>query len=343
MTEFAGWELPLHYGSQLEEHRHVRRDAGIFDISHMSIFDIGGADTDTYLSRLLTKNAGSLQAGQAIYTCMLNHSGGIIDDLIVYRLDDRSFRIVSNAATRGRVDAWLKQHAATHSLSIRLREDLSMLALQGPHARDAIRKINNSDEIQQLRRFRARAAGSAWIARTGYTGEDGFEIMLPHAHAVQAWQRLVGAGVKAAGLGARDTLRLEAGLNLYGADMNEQTTPLEVGLGWTVDWRPEDREFIGRTALEHQRIENAIPKRIGLILDGRGILRAEQTVFFNDAAIGVVTSGGFSPTLQRSIALARIAGHVTTPAVDVKIRGKMSSARIVTPPFVQHGDPVTRA
>lgn len=341
MVDFAGWDMPLHYGSQVQEHHAVRNAAGMFDVSHMSIVDLSGADAEAWLRRLLANDVARLPPGKALYTCMLNEDGGVLDDLIVYRLGRSEYRLVLNAATRAEDLGWLERHLVGADVELKPRVDLAMLAVQGPEARErsyerlpaALRAA-----AAALKPFHAVQSGRWLVARTGYTGEDGYELMLPGAEAPALWSRLAVAGVAPCGLGARDTLRLEAGLNLYGADMDEHTTPLESNLGWTVAWDPASRAFIGREVLEAQRTTGPERKLVGLVLEARGVLRAHQAVRGAEGGLGEVTSGGFGPTLGKSVALARIPAAVQNRC-EVEIRDRWLPARIVAPPFVRHGTP----
>ncbi len=335
MTDFGGWDMPLHYGSQLEEHAAVRTAAGLFDVSHMTVVDLDGPATADYLRTLLANDIGKLtEDGQALYTCMLNERGGVIDDLIVYRKGLERYRAVVNAATRHKDLDWMQQRAAGHDTRLNERPDLAMLAVQGPDARKiAAALLPDAAAALALKPFRCAAFGDWFVARTGYTGEDGWEIMLPQHEAVAFWSSLVEAGVRPAGLGARDSLRLEAGLNLYGQDMDETTGPYESNLGWTVALDDPERRFVGRDALE--AAGKSRRRLTGLVLEDRGVLRAGQTVT-TTAGAGITTSGGFSPTLKRSIALARVpTGAGDTATVDV--RGKALPVRVVRPPFVRRG------
>ncbi|WP_297527701.1 glycine cleavage system aminomethyltransferase GcvT [Thiohalobacter sp.] len=344
MVDFAGWDMPIHYGSQIEEHHAVRRDAGMFDVSHMTVVDLAGERVRDCLRHLLANDVDRLrEPGKALYSCMLNERGGVIDDLIVYRLDDTRFRMVVNAATRDKDLAWLRAQAEPFGVSVTERPGLAMIAVQGPSARERTLDCLPAtlrDAARELRPFYAVAGGpdpDAWfVARTGYTGEDGFEVMLPANDAERFWKALADAGVRPIGLGARDTLRLEAGMNLYGTDMTEDTTPLESGLGWTVAWEPADRDFVGRAALEAQR-EAGVPWRfVGLVLEGKGVLRNHQPLQ-TDAGPGEITSGSFSPTLGTAIALARLPAAFAGERIEVDLRGRRVPARIVRPPFVRHG------
>jgi len=337
MVDFGGWDMPLHYGSQLQEHHQVRNAVGLFDVSHMTIVDFPDpAATCALLRYLLANDVARLYPGKALYTCLLNEAGGVIDDLIVYDRGDAGYRLVLNAATRDKDLAWITPIAERFNAAWQERDDLAMLAVQGPEALaklDAVLDARTVAAVRASRRFHAVESGGLFIARTGYTGEDGVEILPPVAEASALWDRLLAAGVAPCGLGARDTLRLEAGMSLYGSDMDETTTPLVSGLGWTVAWQPADRDFIGRAALEQQRAAGAPQTFIGLMLEDRGVLRSHQTVYDGDREIGVTTSGAFSPTLNRGIALARVTVGVGDHA-QVEVRGKRLSTRVVKPPFI---------
>jgi aminomethyltransferase len=336
LVEFAGWELPLHYGSQIEEHHAVRRAAGMFDTSHMLALDVEGAGAKAFLARALANNVGRLaRPGKALYSCMLREDGGILDDLIVHFLRGDLYRVVVNAATADKDLAWLASLGPAGA-ALNPRRDLAMIAVQGPQARErtwqALPELRAASE--PLGAFFGAQAGAVFVSRTGYTGEDGFELLLPAAQAEDAWQRLARAGVRPCGLGARDTLRLEAGMNLYGQDMDERTTPLECGLAWTLDLE-SSRDFVGKRALATQLPARA---QLGLVLaQGGGVLRAHQRVLLAQGG-GEITSGSFSPTLQTSIALARLpASAVPGDAAEVEVRGKRLPARLVRPPFVRNG------
>jgi aminomethyltransferase len=351
MVDFGGWDMPVHYGSQIEEHHAVRRNAGVFDVSHMCVIDLHGAGARAFLERLIANDVGKLRvAGKALYSCMLNEAGGVLDDLIVYFMHEQWFRVVVNAGTRDQDLAWMRAQAAGFGVTITERADLAMIAVQGPQARAIVADLllpsaQRAACLAQEAFFGRECPmpdGSVWfVARTGYTGEDGFEIVLPAAAAEPAWRALNAAGVASCGLGARDTLRLEAGMNLYGNDMDEQHHPLECGLAWTVAFAPPDREFIGRPALESIRARGDSKRFVGLLLEDRGVLRGHQRVLvpaMGDAPAGEgeTTSGTFSPTLERSIAFARVPRNVGE-RVQVDIRGKLLAARVVKLPFVRHG------
>ncbi|MCP5180906.1 MAG: glycine cleavage system aminomethyltransferase GcvT [Pseudomonadales bacterium] len=332
MVPFGGWEMPLHYGSQIAEHEAVRGAAGVFDVSHMTIVDIDGDKAAPFLSRLMANDIGRLaETGQALYGALLNDQGGILDDLIVYRTDS-GFRAVVNASTRDKVLAWFA--ANDNGAPRRHRSDLTMLAVQGPDAVAVISELLSWPALTDLAGFRAAVRGDCMVGRTGYTGEDGVEIMLPAAEGVALFARLLAAGVKPAGLAARDTLRLEAGLNLYGQDMSEDNHPYESNMGWTVALKPADRDFIGRPAMESLRATYT-RKLTGLVFQGKGVVRHDFTVRTN-AGDGTVTSGVFSPTLGYSVALVRVP-RAAEGDCEVDIRGKWLPARLVKPSFVRHG------
>jgi aminomethyltransferase len=311
MVDFGGWDMPLNYGSQIEEHHAVRRDAGMFDVSHMTVVDLHGAKTRDFLRHLFANSVDKLKTpGKALYSCMLDESGGVIDDLIVYFLAEDFFRVVVNAATHDKDLAWIEKQARAFGVSVTERADLAMIAVQGPHA------------------------------RTGYTGEDGYEIIVPEAHAVDLWKRLAATGVKPAGLGARDTLRLEAGMNLYGQDMDETITPWEAGLAWTVAL-DAGRDFIGRAALEKQKADGVHRVMVGLVMDDKGVLRHGQRVVTAHGD-GEILSGTFSPTLGKAIAFARVPAG-TGHSAQVDIRGKLVPVRVVKYPFVRDGKAIEGA
>ncbi|MDX1480499.1 MAG: glycine cleavage system aminomethyltransferase GcvT [Woeseiaceae bacterium] len=342
IVDFGGWDMPLHYGSQVDEHHAVRQDAGVFDVSHMTVVDVTGAGAKPLLQTLLANDVGRLQdPGKALYSCMLNEAGGIVDDLIVYRIEDHRYRVVLNAATREKDLRWIESQRKGFDADIDVRDDLAMIAVQGPRARQqaaALLPEAIRDDSLALKPFYAVADSEVFVARTGYTGEDGFEIILPADRAAGLWAELVAAGVRPAGLGARDTLRLEAGMHLYGTDMDDSLTPLESGLGWTVAWDPADRDFIGRHALEAQRERKDLRRFAGLLLVDRGVLRNHQRVVIEGRPDGEITSGGYSPTLGRSIAMARLPAGDEREA-KVEVRNRLLEVRIVSLPFVRHGKP----
>ncbi len=338
MVDFGGWDMPVNYGSQIDEHHQVRKDCGMFDVCHMRVVDAKGDGVRAFLRYLLANNADKITIpGKALYSAMLNPSGGVIDDLIIYFMSEQWFRIVVNAGTADKDIAWMKQQATAHApnLTITSRDDLAMVAIQGPNARAKVWQVlpQTRAATESLVNFQAADCGEYFIARTGYTGEDGFEVMLPKEKVEEFWHALHRAGVQPIGLGARDTLRLEAGMNLYGQDMDESVGPLESGLGWTVDLT-SPRDFIGKAAL----LANP-PRRklVGLVLLDRGVLRGHQKVHTAHGE-GEITSGTFSPTLERSIALARVPNGVQVgDTVRVAIRDKMLSAQVVKYPFARNG------
>ncbi|BBP80071.1 aminomethyltransferase [Pseudomonas sp. Ost2] len=339
MVDFGGWDMPLHYGSQVEEHHQVRRDCGVFDVSHMTVIDITGSQAKAWLRYLLANDVERLDSpGRALYSAMLDEQGGVIDDMIVYRIDD-GYRLVVNAATRDQDLAWMNARIGQFDVQLLERPELAMLAIQGPQARHKISELvtqSRGQLIQQLKPFEGRSDGDWFIARTGYTGEDGLEIVLPAEQAPGFFNDLVGAGISPIGLGARDTLRLEAGMNLYGQDIHLDVSPLAANMAWTIAWEPASRDFIGRAALEAEKARGPELKLVGLVLEERGVLRAHQVVRIADIGEGEITSGSFSPTLSKSIALARVPS-ATADRAEVEIRGKWYPVRVVRPTFVRHG------
>ena len=343
MVDFGGWDMPIHYGSQLDEHHLVRQAAGMFDVSHMTVVDLTGARVRDFLRRLVANSVDKLQKpGKALYTAMLNPQGGVIDDLIVYYMSDDWFRLVVNAATRDKDLAWIGEQAKAFDVDVRERPEFGMIAVQGPQARAAVVGLLRDEDKARIGKLTRFAAGEAqtvdgievFVARTGYTGEDGFEVVVPEAQTVAFWNALLAAGVKPAGLGARDTLRLEAGMNLYGQDMDDTVSPYEAALAWTVTL-DAGREFIGRAALEAQQAAGVPRQMIGLVMDDKGVLRHGQKVLTANGD-GEILSGTFSPTLGKAIAFARVpAGE--PGAVRVDIRGREVPVRVVRFPFVREG------
>lgn len=343
MVDFHGWDMPLHYGSQLNEHHFVRKDAGMFDVSHMTIIDILGAGGRQFLRKLLTNDVDQLMHnGKALYSCMCNEHGGIIDDLIVYQRASDNYRVVLNSATRQNDIDWIRKKSEGFSVGLQERRELAMLAVQGPNAIAKTLTILSPaqiDAVSTLTNFECVDVDNWFFARTGYTGEDGFEIIVPQELIPQLWTDLQNAGVKPCGLAARDTLRLEAGMLLYGQDMDESTTPLESGLGWTVKWDPQDRGFIGMGALFSQKQLGLKRKMVGLTLLDKGIMRNGQKVIIEGYPDGIITSGSYSPTLEQSIALARVPVE-TGDEVMVDIRGKLIPAKVGKPRFIKQGKAV---
>lgn len=338
MVDFGGWDMPISYGSQIEEHHAVRRDAGMFDVSHMTVVDLQGARVREFLRNLVANSVDKLKVpGKALYTCMLNADGGVIDDLIIYFQGEEWFRLVVNAATRDKDLAWIEQQAKAFDVRVTERPELAMIAVQGPNARAKVQDLLSPEtaaKAAKIGKFVACEGDGLFIARTGYTGEDGYEIIVPQEQAVELWNRLHAAGVAPAGLGARDTLRLEAGMNLYGQDMDETVSPYEAALAWTVAL-DDGRDFTGRAVLEKQKADGAPRAMVGLVMDDKGVLRHGQRVVTANGD-GEILSGTFSPTLGKAIAFARIpAGE--PGAVQVDIRGKLVPVRVVKFPFVRDG------
>ena len=348
MVDFAGWDMPINYGSQIEEHHQVRTAAGVFDVSHMTVVDISGDDAKAFLRKLLANDVEKLDVeGRALYSAMLNENGGVVDDLIVYRMSF-GFRVVVNCATREKDLAWMNSHSAGFGVTLVEKPELAILAVHGPQSIDKVCSTLDQGQlypaktaaIKILGNFYGVELGNWFIARTGYTGEQGLELIIPERDAADLWDKLLAVGVKPVGLGARDTLRLEAGMNLYGHDMDEEVSPLSANMEQTIAWQPVDRDFVGRSAIVRHRKEQAaglMPRLTGLVLEQRGVLRAGQRILCDNGE-GVITSGGFSPTLKHSIALARI--PVDSLSCQADIRGTLTPVRIVKPNFVRFGKKV---
>ncbi len=341
MVDFGGWDMPVNYGSQIDEHHYVRQSVGMFDVSHMTVVDINGLEAKAYLQHLLANDVAKLtRQGKALYSCMLNEKAGIIDDLIVYFLDEQNYRLVVNASTRDKDIAWLEQQAEDFDVTINEKPTLAMIAVQGPKARQKVCPLLPERlglAAAEIKPFSACWHGEWFVGRTGYTGEDGFEIILPEDKAEGFWKQLISVGVHPCGLGARDTLRLEAGMNLYGQDMDESKHPIESGLNWTVAWEPGVRNFVGKQALLSIKEQANSDKFVGLILEDKGVLRGHQTVVLDDGSRGEITSGGYSPTMERSIAFARVPANIGKTC-KIDIRGKLKVARVVKPCFVRRGE-----
>lgn len=342
IVDFHGWEMPLHYGSQIEEHNIVRESAGMFDVSHMTIVDITGTQAKAYLQYLLANDVDKLQIkGKALYSGMLNEQGGVVDDLIVYFFDVTNYRMVVNSATREKDINWLMLQATDFDVTITERPEFSMLAVQGPQAKAKAAEVFSgaqNEAVEGMKPFFGVQAEDLFIATTGYTGETGYEIMVRNEQAEELWQALLAVGVKPCGLGARDTLRLEAGMNLYGQDMDETISPLEANMGWTITWTPEERNFVGRTALEALKAKGT-HKLVGLVMKEKGVLRAGLKVRTSEGELGLITSGTFSPTLGHAIAMARIPA-TNSHTVEVELRKKWVKVDVVKPSFVRNGKSV---
>ncbi len=340
IVDFGGWALPVNYGSQIEEHNAVRQACGLFDVSHMTVSDITGPQTLAFLEKLLANDINKIcnLPGKALYSCLLNNNGGVIDDLIVYYINDQHCRIVSNASTNQKVIIWMSQQISSFEAELSERPELALLAVQGPEARSICEQQLPREFAaiaQSLNRFQGAFWGDEFIGRTGYTGEDGVELIINPVLAQQLWTRFIDAGARACGLGARDTLRLESGMALYGNDLDEDHTPLESGLAWTVVLN-DDRDFIGKTAL----LEKPIHQSLGIILNDKGVIRGHQSLLINDNVIGEVTSGTFSPTLGQSIGLARVKKNAKLAVGDqlqVAVRNKQLNATVSLTPFVKNG------
>ncbi|AJC49280.1 glycine cleavage system aminomethyltransferase GcvT [Allofrancisella guangzhouensis] len=338
MVDFSGWSMPINYGSQIQEHNNVRENCGLFDVSHMLAIDIKGKDAENFLRNLLANDVAKLESNQAQYGCMLDHKAGIVDDLITYKISSEHFRIVVNAGNRESDVAWFIKNATNFDVKIIPQQDLAIVAVQGPKAVEVIKQtlpIEIINKVLKLKPFTFSVFDKWMFARTGYTGEDGFEIILPAENAVEFWNKLIKLGAAPAGLGARDTLRLEAGMHLYGSDMDINTTPLERGLGWSVDLSDESRDFIGKKALLAAKVKGVDTRWVGIVLKSKGVLRAAQEIVFGNGETGYITSGSFSPTLKVAIALAYIPKEGNNPKVN--IRGKLLEVEVVKPKFVKNG------
>jgi len=341
MVDFHGWEMPINYGSQIEEHHAVRRDVGMFDVSHMTIVDVTGRDAKPYLRYLLANDVAKLTTpGKALYSAMLNEAGGVIDDLIVYFFNEDSYRLVVNSATRDKDMAWLELQSGEFDVAITERTEFAMIALQGPNAKAIVANLMSAEQhalVSELKPFVGVQLDDLFVATTGYTGEAGYEIIIPNDNVADVWETLRTVGVQPCGLGARDTLRLEAGMNLYGQDMDETVSPLAANMGWSVAFEPADRNFVGRSALAALKAAGT-EKLIGLVMEEKGVLRGGLKVMV-DGGEGVITSGTFSPTLGYSIAMARVPLPVGETA-QVEMRKKLVTVKVVKPSFVRNGKAV---
>lgn len=342
IVDFGGWELPVNYGSQIDEHNAVRTDAGMFDVSHMLVTDVTGDNAKVFLQKLLANDVAKLSfVGKALYSGMLNDKGGVIDDLIVYRMNESetAYRIVSNGATREKDSAHFAKIGEEFGVTLTPRYELAMLAVQGPKAVEKMLAVKPewADKVNALKPFVGVDLGNDWfVARTGYTGEDGVEVVMPADEAVGFFDELVKAGVTPCGLGARDTLRMEAGMNLYGNDMDDDTSPLEAGMGWTVDLKDESRDFVGKSALVALKNDGIKVRQVGLLLAKGGVLRAGMEVV-TDNGNGITTSGVFSPSLNQSVAIARVPADFKGETAKVIMRGKELPVRVLKLPFVRNG------
>ena len=333
IVDFGGWSMPINYGSQINEHKVVRSDVGIFDVSHMSIFDLSGSEQAKFLKYLLPNDVDKIKnSGRALYSPLLNNDGGVLDDLIVYNLGTH-YRIISNCATRSQNHDWFVKQSESYDVKIKLMNDLSIIAIQGPNSINLLDKIGIHD-LDRMSDFDVKIYNSSMIAKTGYTGEEGFEVVIENSDVESFWLSLLEAGASAIGLGARDTLRLEAGLNLYGTDMDTNNNPYESNLAWTIDLNDKKRDFIGKRALEEIN-KDACKELKGIILRDKGILRSHQLIE-HKAGNGEILSGTYSPSFGFSIAFARLdKGH--DGEGKVKIRNNEFKVEIVSPPFMRKG------
>lgn len=346
MTPFSGWEMPVQFSGIRQEHEAVRTAAGAFDISHMGKFILTGPDVIAQLQHLVPSDLARLTPGKAQYTVLLNEKGGIIDDLIVYHqgapegdsADHEQITLIVNAGTTDKDKRWLQQHL-TDSIQFQdLSQDHALIAVQGPTATELLQQICDDTDLQSIARYGHKTGKvlghKAFLARTGYTGEDGFEVMVPAAAAAEVWQKLMDLGVEPCGLGARDTLRLEASMALYGQDINDSITPIEAGLSWLVHL-DKSEDFIGRSILEQQKADGPARKLVGLTLEGRNIARHDYPILDGDDAAGVITSGTLSPTLGYPVALGYVSPALAKvgQTVNVGIRKKVFPATVVKRPF----------
>lgn len=345
LVEFAGWEMPVRYAAGvIQEHRTVREHCGIFDVSHMGELEISGADAVAAVDRLVTNDVSRLVDGQVLYSAMCREDGTVIDDVLVYRLAADRVWIVCNAANHPRVAPWVAEHLQGRAEMEDLTDAIALFAVQGPRSLDvlrdwaplaAVRDVLDGLEYYHLVQTSVDG-GRVVVSRTGYTGEKGYEIYLPVSLAASAWEGLLEAGsehgLAPIGLGARDTLRLEAGYSLYGHELDDRTTPFEAGIGWVV--RLKAGEFIGRDALARQKESGAPRRTVALSLPGRAIPRQGAKVLRGDDEVGVVTSGSFSPSLEHGIGLARVEADAVGADLSVEIRGEAVEAKTVKLPFV---------
>ncbi|MDY7095850.1 MAG: glycine cleavage system aminomethyltransferase GcvT [Acidobacteriota bacterium] len=343
MVGFAGWEMPVQYAGLMAEHEAVRTAAGLFDVSHMGEVRIQGPDAEAFLQYLTPNNVAKLKVGRAHYSALLTEEGTYIDDLLIYRLADDDFLVVVNAANVDGDFAWIHSHAEAFSGEVTARnvsDDYALLALQGPRAVEILSQLTESD-LEAIRYYRF-AHGEvdgvpAILSRTGYTGEDGFELYLAPEHAAQVWRALLAAGadrgLQPAGLGARDSLRLEAAMALYGHEIDNTTTPWEAGLDWTVKLKAGD--FIGRDALVAQQEKGIERKLVGFVVTGRGIAREGHGVVHGGETVGKVTSGTFSPTFKQALGLAYVPVELAEPgtALTLEVRGREIPAEVRETPF----------
>ncbi len=341
MIDFHGWDMPINYGSQLSEHEQVRNSCGIFDVSHMTILDFEGKDVKEFLRKLLANDINSLNEDfDGLYSALLNESGGILDDLIAYKLES-GYRLVFNCATRESDISWVVSQVGDMNVSFSERLDLSMIAMQGPDVFEVLSRCfsaETSNELKKKRPFQGLMENGTLVTTTGYTGEKGVEIMIDNEKANSLWQKAIQSGARPVGLAARDTLRLEAGMNLYGFEMDKMISPLECNMAWTVSLKDKERSFIGKEAFELKKKNGDHDLLKGLLFEDRCIVRSNQEIFFDEKKTkkGIVTSGTYSPTLKKSIALARIV-HSDKETCLAEVRGKIFTAAIGQPRFIKEG------
>ncbi len=341
-TEFGGWEMPLQYTSIVKEHLAVRATVGLFDLSHMGEFEVRGPGANAFVQKLSTNDVGRLTDGRVLYTLFCNEAGGIIDDLLIYRYTDNRYMLVVNAANIEKDLAWIRSHNDTDAKIKDVSEDTALIALQGPKAIDILNPFVPELDVSEISFFRfvvGEVAGiRTVISRTGYTGEIGFELYVDANNAENLWEALYPAVIETegqpVGLGARDTLRLEAGLRLYGVDMNDDTNPYQVGLGKFV--KSKNRQFIGKNALLRERKKGITKQMIGFQMLDRAVARTGYAVYQDGEQIGEVTSGAPSPTLKCNIGFAIVTSQTISEnnRIDVEIRSRMHPAKIVTVPFI---------
>lgn len=345
MVDFAGWDMPVQYGSIVAEHTATRTAVGLFDVSHMGRFRIEGSGATAFLDRIVTRKVQGMKPGQIRYALVTNDSGGILDDVLVYRLTDDSdrgfYQLVVNASNRVKIWDWLLEHQPGADVQLAdVTIQTAMIAVQGPRALEIARPITEVDVARLKYYYGAESkisGGAGIVSRTGYTGEDGCELVVPATAALEVWDKLIAAAEQfkggPAGLGARDTLRLEAGMPLYGHELGEDINPFQAGLGYAVDL--EGRTFPGSAALLKLRDDAKLPQRVGLTLSGKRVAREGYGVFRGDTQVGRVTSGTFSPTLEAPIAMGYISREAATPGTElfVDIRGHREAARTVQLPF----------
>ena len=335
MVNFSNWEMPISYSSLIEEHNAVRNTVGIFDVSHMSVFDFDGDNQVAFFEKIFANDIKKIyKDNKAIYGALLNEEGGILDDLIIYHANSK-FRLVSNCSTREQNRQWFEKHAVEFGVKVIERSDMGILAIQGPDALNKILEIKEIDnQANTLQSFGCMFEGDKLYARTGYTGEDGLELIVPTKDINHLWDQALELGCTPIGLGARDTLRLEAGLNLYGNDMTINNHPYESNMGWTIDMSDENREFIGKDALLSID-QSKSQKIVGIILQDKGVLRSGYEIT-HEQGKGVVLSGSYSPTLQSSIGLARVDQGYKENG-KVMIRNKLLNIDFVSPRFLGQG------